>query len=394
MESMTSRERMLAALSCQEVDYIPCSFMIFDALRMGCSSYEEFIRRETAMGLDAVVTLPPRPPIVKNDYYDLHCLPVNYHPEVRIVEKTIPAEEGNHPLMVKEYITPAGTLRAEVWKTADWKWGDHIPFLDDYIVPRSRKYLVSDAKDLPALRYLLVPPTQAEIEQFGEDAKAAIQLAREHQLLVSNGWGVGADLIGWICGLVNLIYDVYDKAAYIQELLEIIYQWNKTRMEVILETGIDLYIKRAWYENTDYWSPTNWRKYLLPILKKETDLCHQAGVKFAYIITSACMPLLDSIAEAGVDCIIGVDPADWDLAAAKEKLKHQVCLWGGVTGHLTVEQGNEEDIRAAVRNAIAELSPGYGFILSPVDNIRYDAPDREKALKNVEIFIDEWKKRR
>jgi uroporphyrinogen-III decarboxylase len=99
------------------------------------------------------------------------------------------------------------------------------------------------------------------------------------------------------------------------------------------------------------------------------------------------MPLLDEFVEVGIDVVIGVDPAAWDLQATKEILGNKVCIWGGVNGHLTVEQGSQAKIREEVRIAMQQLSPGAGFVLSPVDNVReYSSSIKE----NVATMIDEW----
>ncbi len=192
----SSRERMLAALDCREPEQAPCSFMLFNALRDTCRSYEEFVLRQVELGLDAYVQLPPRPPVVVNDHYNLHGLPVSYDPRVEIAEWIEHPVDEEWPVMVKEYRTPAGKLRAEVRQTPDWPWGEHVPFLDDYIVPRARKFLVTGAEDLPVLRCLLQPPSLAEMAAYREEAGSTLELARRHDLLVAGGWGVGADLIG------------------------------------------------------------------------------------------------------------------------------------------------------------------------------------------------------
>jgi hypothetical protein len=387
--AMSSRQRMLAALNCQESDYAPCSFMLFNALRDRSQSYAEFVERQVEMGLDAFVQLPPRPPVVVNDHYDLHGLPVSYDPRVTVNEWLEHQPGESVPVMVKEYHTPGGTLRSEVRRTSDWRWGNHVPFLDDYLVPRSKKFLVTGSGDLDALRYLLVPPNQAEVADFQTESRPAIELARRHDLLLAGGWGVGADLIGWIYGLQNMVFAIYDQPEFMREMLDIIATWNRARMEVVLEAGIDLYIKRAWYENCDFWTPASYREFLFPILRADAELAHRKRARLGYIITSNCMPLLEMFVEAGIDVLIGVDPAAWDMTLAKEKLRGKVCLWGGVNGHLTVEQGHSEVARAEVRKAMEVLAPGGGFILSPVDNVREDTP---RAHENVAALIDEWQK--
>jgi uroporphyrinogen-III decarboxylase len=385
--STSSRQRMLSALKCEEPDHTPCSFMLFKGLKLINESYLEFLQNELRLGLDVYVELPPRMPSVVNDYYNLHGIPVSYDPSVKIKEwlEKIPGEED--PLMVKEYLTPEGTLRTEVWQTDDWPWADHVPFLDDYLVPRSRKFLVETIDDLNALQYLLIEPTAVEIDNFHQESREAIEFARAHDLLLVGGWGVGADLIGWIYGLQNMVFGVYDHPQLIKQMLEMIGNWNRKRMQVLLNSGIDLYIKRAWYENCDFWTPSAFKEFILPELAKDVELAHANGVYFGYLITSSVMPLLDIIADSGVDALIGVDPEEWDLERTKQKLGGKVCLWGGVNGHRTVEMGSPEKVRQEVQYAMEVLSPGGGFILSPVDNVREYSPLIEK---NVKALIDEW----
>jgi hypothetical protein len=79
-----------------------------------------------------------------------------------------------------------------------------------------------------------------------------------------------------------------------------------------------------------------------------------------------------------------------DLAAIKKRIGYRICLWGGVSGAITVELGTEGEVRAAVRQAIEALGPD-SFILSPVDNI---TADDAKTWRNVDVFLDEWRRRR
>ena len=377
---------MLAALNCQVADHPPCSFMIFGALLQSSDSYLHFITQQLTLGLDAFVMLPPRPPVVRNDHYNLYGLPVSFSPEVTIEEEVVDSAEEDSPLMIKTYHTPAGNLTTLVRQTQDWRLGDHVPFLDDYLIPRSKKFLVEGPEDLPAFQYLLVPPTDAEIYTFHQESAPVKAYAQEHDLLCTGGWGVGMDMIGWVHGLNTLVYDVYDRLDFVQDLFTMIANWNRQRMAVVLTEGIDLYIKRAWYENTDFFTPRIWKNLIQPELRKDVELAHQAGSKFGYIITANTMPLLELIAQAGVDVVIGVDPQAFDLGATKTALKGRVCVWGGVNGHLTVEHGTSEEVQAEVTTALSTLGPD-GFILSPVDNIRQNTT---QAMNNITTLIQTW----
>ncbi|GAG42555.1 unnamed protein product, partial [marine sediment metagenome] len=53
--SSSSRERLLAAIDGAAGAPVPCSFMIFRALRGQCADEFEFARRQRDLGLDARV---------------------------------------------------------------------------------------------------------------------------------------------------------------------------------------------------------------------------------------------------------------------------------------------------------------------------------------------------
>lgn len=390
-EVFSSRGRMLTALENKKSDYIPCSFMLFDVLKKTCQSQLEFIEKQAELGLDVKVELPE--------------LPFRFHPEVKVNEwKEV--KEGE-TLLHKEYITPAGRLTSIVKKTEDWPYGDVVPLFNDYLAPRSRKFLIEKESDLEKLKFLFAEPTKEDIVNFRRQSKRLKKVAKAKNLLVSGGWQntcpeegidkkgatVGADALMWLCGAEKAILFAMDKPEVIEKLLQMVSDWNRKRMGVYLEDGIDLLIRRAWYESTDLWSPALYHRFMFPVLKKEIELVHQAGAKFGYIMTSGVMPLLDDFLALGFDVLIGVDPIQGrgtDLKVLKKKLGGKICLWGGVNGYLSVERGNKEEVKEAVEKAMAALGP-EGFILSPVDNVTENS---ETTWSNVKMLIETWKKLR
>jgi uroporphyrinogen-III decarboxylase len=391
MTELTSRERMLKVISHEESDHIPCSFMSFTILRTRHhDNLFEAAKSELAMGLDPTLFIPTTPRTGRTDHPDLRGLPVRISPDVKVVEWREQNGDGSLYLH-KEYITPAGRLSTGIKVSEDWPHGDHIPFIDDYQIPRALKPLVTKPEELDALQFLLIPPQKNDILQFQKHASEAHAFCKENGILMTGGWGVGLDMANWLCGMQNLMMLIFDQSAFVDQLLEMIHQWNVKRMEVLLSAPIDLYIRRSWYEGSDFITPKFYRQAILPRLKREVDLAHEHGVKFAYICSSGIMPFLDPYLEAGIDVLIGIDPIQGtktDLTKIKEKLGNRICLWGGVSGAVTVEMGEEEEIRQAVTRAIQALGP-HGFILSPVDNLTVDSV---KTWKNIDILIDQWKK--
>lgn len=393
---MSSRERMLAAIESRQPDYVPCCFMIFAALRGQCDNHFEFVARQLELGLDATVqlqALPEHDTGAPPEHRDLPGLGIRYHPDVTVRQWKERMVDGQMVLH-KQYQTPAGTLETAVQQTEDWPYGDHVPLMDDYLIPRSVTRLVSSERDLEALAYLLQPPCEEELARFRQWADQARAFARSRGLLVSAGWGAVGDVACWLCGIEELIFMAVERSELLAALLEMIHEWNRERMAPMLEAGVDLFIRRGWYEGAHFWSPALYRRFILPGLREDAEMAHQAGARFGYIMTTGSMALLEMIMEAGVDVLIGVDPvqsADTDMAEMKRRAAGRMALWGGVNGFLTVELGTEMEVRAAVREAMELLAPGGGFILSPVDNIRADSP---AVWRNVHALIDKWQRLR
>jgi uroporphyrinogen-III decarboxylase len=380
-----SRELLLRALDRKPVDRAPCCFMSFTALRRRLKEdLFELAKTERRMGLDSMLFIPAAGRPLRPDHPDLRGLPVRFDPRVKTVER----REGD--VLHKTYETPDGPLSTSVRLSDDWPHGDHIPFVDDFQVPRMIKPLVAGPDDLPALRHLLATPTDEDAARFADEARRARAFAEKEDLLLAGGWGVGMDMANWLCGMQDLMVHTMERPAFAEELLELIHRWNLRRMELVLSAPVDLYIRRSWYEGCDFVTPRFYQSAILPRLKAEADLAHRRGARLGILCTSGLNPMLDLFLESGIDALIGIDPVQGthtDMALIRKKLGGRVCLWGGVSGAVTVERGTEAEIRAAVRRAAETLGPD-GFILSPVDNITVDDP---RTWRNVEVFIDAWR---
>ena len=129
---------MLRALRRETPDYVPCCFMSFTALRRRChENLYELVKAERDMGLDSFLFIPTLPRPERLDHPDLRGLPVRFHPSVETREWR--EEVSGHPAFCARSTEPAGRLETSVRLSDDWPHGEHIPFVDDYQVPRAIK---------------------------------------------------------------------------------------------------------------------------------------------------------------------------------------------------------------------------------------------------------------
>ena len=87
--SLSSRERMMAAIECRESDYVPLCFMIFAVLRGMCKDQYEFALKQLELSVDAVV--------------DLGELPIRSHPSVKVKQWQENPNDAGTPLLVVEF---------------------------------------------------------------------------------------------------------------------------------------------------------------------------------------------------------------------------------------------------------------------------------------------------
>lgn len=378
MEKTTSRDRVLDAIAFRATDYVPCCFSAWSALYERCKDEADYLDQQIARGLDVIGHLGD--------------LPVSHDPRVtnRQWREETPGEP--YPVLHSEYTTPAGKLHRGVRISADWEHGDTVPFLSDFNIVRSRPQLVTSDSSLEALDYLLVPPTDDEIHEYRRNARASRRLAEERGLAITSSYSMHGDMACWLSGIQELTLMCLDHPEFAHRYFDLIERWNRSRMAVMLAEKPDIFIRRGWYENADFWSPALYREFLAPALARDAQQVHASGARFGYLVSCSSMPLLDIFMGAGVDVLLGVDPAQdrmMDLQELKRRTHGKMALWGGVCGYLTVECGSTDDIRREVRQAVSTLSPGGGLLLAPVTNVRADT---EVARRNVDALIDEWRK--
>jgi uroporphyrinogen decarboxylase len=275
-----------------------------------------------------------------------------------------------------------------------WVAGLDIPLTGGYAdvnVSSAVEYVVKGPEELERLQYLLQPPSDAQLADFRGRAAEVRRFARQRGVLVEGGWVEWGEALLWLLGVEGLIFAQVDDPGFVEQLLEMLWRYERRRIEILLDAGVDVVVHRGWYHVTDFWSPRNYRRFLKPLLKREIEMVHQAGALHSYIMTKSFAQHYDDFLDLGIDILWGVDPVEGgaDLAELKRRIGHRVCLWGGMNSFVTLGRGTEEEIRGAVREAVQVLAPGGGFVLFPVDQITPDIPRR-----SVEILIDEWRRLR
>jgi len=81
--------------------------------------------------------------------------------------------------------------------------------------------------------------------------------------------------------------------------------------------GIDIVVRRAWYESLRSVTLSMHREFLAPLVRDELELAHQAGALYMYICTADTMGLIPTWLESGIDIVWGIDPVQGDADLAR-----------------------------------------------------------------------------
>ncbi|MDI7274336.1 MAG: uroporphyrinogen decarboxylase family protein [Anaerolineae bacterium] len=379
---LSSRERLLCAMQRQEPDHVPLwSLWRNREVPFRYTSQVERAEAVLALGLDDTLLLEP--PLNKTEHYDANRVP---GVEIRVWREE--REGERYPLLAKEYQTPAGPLRQVVRRTEDWPYGEDVRLFSDHNISRSLQFPVKGPEDLPRLRHLLCRPGPERVSEFRQAAADLCAAARRLEVVLEGGWTALGDAALWLLGTEALLYLQMDQPGFLEELLDLVCDWELARMDLLLAEGVDVIVHSAWYESTDFWTPRNYRRLLKPRLERLVRRAHEGGALFSYIITTSWQALAEDLIEIGIDSLVGVDPVQGkaDLREAKRRLGPHMCLWGGINGALTLGRGTPEEVRQATAQAIRTLGPGGGFVLCPVDQIVAETPWR-----NVQAMVDCWR---
>jgi uroporphyrinogen-III decarboxylase len=378
---LSSRERMLRAMRGETPDHVPL-WNLWRSTDVPFQYATQVERAEGVLALGLDDTLLLQPPLNKTEHYD-----VNQVPGLDIRMRRELPEGQSYPLLVKEYHTPSGQIRQVVRETEDWPYGEDVRLFSDHNVSRSVEFPIKGPEDLPRLRHLLPAHTEEQTAGFHRGANHLRDEARRLGVVLEGGWTVLGDAALWLLGTEPLLLSQMDRPEFVEDLLEIICEWEMQRIALLLDAGVDVVVHSAWYESTDFWTPTNYRRMIKPRLKRMIDLTHDGGALFSYICTTSWQALMDDLIDLEIDSLMGVDPVQGraDLEKTKSRLGKHMCLWGGINGALTLGGGTPEEVRKATRDAIRTLGPGGGFVLYPVDQMVRGTP-----WQNVEAMIDCW----
>lgn len=372
--TMTSRERILAAMRGHMPDRVPISPRIGVYLQSyyGASSWMHHVKAARQFGFD--VCLPgsgPVPALCFHPQLRYPHLPADVRVEQRIVE-----EDGGITIH-RRFETPDGSLTDVTYQAPAGREYGMSPS------PVKHEHLIKEPGDLDRLAHILPTPAQVNMSEWLE-IDAMIGDDGIYEMTMNPPLD---HFLGEARGMTQLMMDYYLDRPFFDRMFAFFRDYALAVLKAALEQGVR-HVFGTWYyaSLSAGWSPAIFREVFVPMIRAQADLVHQYDGLYHAYDDGKMMGTLGDYVAAGVDCIETLTPppvGDLDLSEAKRLYGDRVCLKGYVDLLYVLKMGTVDDVVRAVREAIEIAAPGGRFILGTSDSIREGTPD-----ENVRAYFD------
>ncbi len=374
---MTPRERLLRALAHQEPDRVP-----LDMGNSATSIHRKAYRRlKEHLGMDRV-----EPPIIDR------------------MQQVVQVDEA----VLRRF--SIDTRQLFLKPARGWQGDPDGSYRDEWGI-RYRPGADGNYFDMDA--HPLADATREDLDRFAwpdpDDPRRFEGLAQDAVELHDNSpYGVVLNgfsetlfgLPSWLRGHAQFYMDFLINADFLDELLDRMLDYAlrlAARALAAVGTRVDV-IKVADDLGTETGlmiSPALYRAFIKPrqakfyaFLKEHSDakiLLHSCG---------AIAELIPDLIEIGIDAInpVQVSARGMDSRELKKSFGDRISFWGGGcdTQHV-LPFGTVDEVGEEVRRRTADLSPGGGFVFTPVHNIQFDIPpEKITALYDAALLYGSY----
>ena len=328
---MTSRERVLTALACQEPDRIPyCEFGIDRPLA------------------DRILEMP----VVETD------------------KTGIPEEEGPFSASEARLLAEALGLDNLTYTLRPRTFARKATAVDgqEYFV----EGLIRTHDDLG-----IVQLTNPEDESTVGRAREFADHKGPYAACLSSRAGLTPVVLGM--GMEHFCVCLQEDPELVEALLDLYVDWAVGLARRAPELGYDCFQTSddMAFKTGLFFSPETFRRLLLPRYRKIADVLE---IPWIFHSDGDIQPVIEDLIDLGVCAIHPVEPLAMDIVALKRRFGDRLCLMGNIDLGLLAE-GSPADVETEVRRLIEHVGPNGGYILTSGNSLaHYLKPDNVLAM--------------
>ena len=339
-DALSHRERVRLALDHQETDRTPIAMVCAGINPPARRDLARFLERERGLSVDDylrpiidIVALSPRyiGPRLRNgvDIWGVRRKPISYG-------RGAYDEISHYPLA---QATCVDDLLRHRWPAADW------------------------------FDYAAIPE---QISRINADEPYCLMMGHGGNIF-ETAW--------YMRGFQNAFMDIALDSETIRYILERVTQFYVAHCERVLAAAdgeVDLVFTAddVGSQKGLLMSLEMWERFLKPCHQRLNAVIHSYGARVIYHTDGAVMPAVPGLIDMGVDVLqaLQFDAEGMDPVQLKSRFGDALCFEGGISVQKTLPFGSVADVRDEVRERIAVLGKGGGYILGPSHAIQAGTP--------------------
>ena len=245
-------------------------------------------------------------------------------------------------------------------------WGTYIMFPEDApaAVPMvtAENQVIKDICDWKD--YVKVPDLRGKCTDGWEEAIAARDGIDRERYLSMTVMGTGIfEQLHMLMTFEDTLMNFLLEPEAMHDLIDVICEYRLTYMQLIVENlHPDCIVSHDDWgsKNSLFLAPDVWREFFKEPYRRLYDYLHENNVIVMHHSDSYCEPIVEDMAEIGVDIWQGVLPSN-NIAAISEKVGKRMLLMGGIDSVIDRDDATEDEIRKEVRRACVEYGMLDGF---------------------------------
>jgi uroporphyrinogen decarboxylase len=225
--------------------------------------------------------------------------------------------------------------------------------------------------------------------------KAAQEIGDKARVL-SIGWEPVFNRVLDLFGMEDAMMKLHLQPEFIEAAVAHIEEHILARAERALRAAADLFDIFGWGDDFAthrglFISPEHWRRFFAPSYRRLIELVKSYGLKFNLHCCGTFIDVLPDLVDMGVDiwhpCQVHLPGNEPEFL--KREFGEHLTFCGAINTQNTLPFGTIEDVRREVRERIAVLGRGGGYICSPDHDVLPEVP-----VDNLFALLDEAKKNR
>jgi uroporphyrinogen decarboxylase len=132
-------------------------------------------------------------------------------------------------------------------------------------------------------------------------------------------------------------------------------------------------------------NPVHYRRLLKPAHARMVQTVKRFGKPLLLHSCGSVSAFIPDFIEVGFDALnpVQVTAKDMDPARLKREFGKEIAFWGAIDTHRVLPRGTPAEVRDEVRQRIADLGPGGGYVVGAVHNVQAEVPP-ENVLAMIE----------